>query len=91
MWLNRKVEWQIIEATPSLTFYMKGQPPSSAPGHIINNAGPINATLIIGPSVKEMSSAWLAQEPYSVLFWTTAEHDDSLSKNKQVKLHSADN
>lgn len=60
----------------------KGLPPSSSSArHIINNAGTINATLIIGPSVKEMSRAWVDQESCSVLCEATADHDDSLSKN----------
>lgn len=45
----------------------KGPPPSSSARYIINNAGTINATLIIGPSVKDMSSAWVDQESYYVL------------------------
>lgn len=63
----------------------KDYPPSFSATHIINNTGTINATLIIGPSVKEMSSAGVDQESYLLPFSATVDHDDSLSKNEQVK------
>lgn len=64
-----------------ISLYAKGPPPASLARHIINNTGTINATLIIGLSVKEMSSAWVDQESYSALCYAAVDHDDRLSKN----------
>lgn len=50
------------------------------PRHIINNSGAINATLIIGLSVKEMSSAWVDQDSFPVLCSAAVCHDDSLGQ-----------
>lgn len=77
----KEAELQINAAKSSLAFMWMVHLPSFSARHIINNMGTINATLIIGPSVKEMSRAWVDQESYSVLREATVDHDDSLSKN----------